>query len=240
MNDAPGPALRRHTLAALVLEAAFFVLVLSAAGEADQAAARLVPALRDLARTLAPLGRLHPWYRLALAIFWHNARPFLALSLLTALAAALLDGRWGQALGRLLLALTALGAALFWLANVGAAGMVVGVVAHARGAPPILAWLTLLPHGLWEIFAFSWAVALPFHLAWLRSGRKSQVLPAVAPLIWPGAAAALAVLALAAVVEATVSPLVLHALLPPAAAYVPPAQATASISTWAPRGSAAT
>jgi uncharacterized membrane protein SpoIIM required for sporulation len=112
----------------------------------------------------------------------------------------------------------------------------VGAVARALHAATGPVFVGLLPHGLFEIFALTLAFALPTRVVvrrlmgvpWTRSAQE------VAPLLVRASAIALVSLALAAVVESTVSPQVLRWLVP---GY---RVATASISTLAPRGKAAT
>lgn len=214
-----------HVRWTLVTEGLFFVVTLATAAAVAQSPSltgAIARSLRQLDRTFAPLAATHPWYRLALAIFLHNARPFVGFALAFALVLVLCR-RAPRRLAGTVLGLEALAAVLFWLANVAAAGVVVGAVARAQHLAPVRVWLSLLPHGLFEIFAFSWVMVLPLRLAWrwLDGESPARAAAALGRALWPGAPAALAVLALAALIEAGVSPRVLRILVPRAGASLP-------------------
>lgn len=221
----PAQSWRSPILWALVAEGLFFLVVLAGSASLSQdpsllgsPAARLF--LRRLDRTFQPFAGLHPWYRLGFAIFLHNARAFLVLVLAAGASAALAAIERARTVAALALALTLAGTAVFWLTNAGAAAVVVAAVAHGAGVPPFAVWLSLLPHGVFELFALSWAMVLPVRLAWtwLSTQSAAAAAGALRDSLWPGVGGVLAVLALAAAVEATVSPRVLHALVPRAGA----------------------
>lgn len=205
----------------LLTELFFFVAVLALAGALSQEPAVLASRevrlfLERVNQTFAPLAALHPWYRLAVAIFLHNLRALLLLALAAAVCAALAAFERARALAALALALSVAGTFVFWLVNVVTAGVVVAAVARTALSAPLLVWLSLLPHGVFELFALSWAMVLPARLAWfwVASGSGAQAASALRDALWPGLGAAVAVLALAATLEATVSPRLLHALVP--------------------------
>jgi uncharacterized membrane protein SpoIIM required for sporulation len=227
MPNERGNPLRLHWIWTLVVEAAFFVVTLATAAgvAADTAALRgsaLRPFLRQLGRTFSPLASVHPWYRLAAAIFLHNARPFVAFAL-AALLVVLLARSALNRVAAFRLVLEAAAAVLFWFGNVMAAGVVVGAVAHTQHLAPLRVWATLLPHGIFELFAFSWVMALPLHMAWawMDSRDARSAVAAIRTALWPGAPAALAVLALAGLLEASVSPRIMHVLVPTAGPTLP-------------------
>lgn len=217
----PAASWRSPILWALVAEGLFFLTVLAGSATLSQdpsllgsGAVRLF--LHRLDRTFQPFAGLHPWYRLGFAIFWHNARAFFLLVFAAAASAALAAIRRARTVAALALSFTLAGTAVFWLANAGAAAVVVAAVARSAGVAPFAVWLSLLPHGVFELFALSWAMVLPVRLAWtwLSTQSATDAAGALRDVLWPAVGGVLAVLALAAAVEATVSPRVLHALVP--------------------------
>ena len=217
----------RHARWALVIELLFFLVSLATAAAVAHSTALgpgspLARALHQMDRTFVPLAGLHPWWRLGLGIFSHNVRPYIAFALVFWLVHALAR-RGRRRLAGILLTLEALAAAAFWFANVAAAGVVVGAVAQARHVAPLRVWATLLPHGVFEIFAFSWVMALPLHMAWrwLDGNGPAQAASDLARPLWPGTLKVLLVLALAAAIESGISPRVLHALVPSAGRSLP-------------------
>lgn|GEM_PF-4472707 len=214
------PSVRSHLVWALATELAFFVFVLVVATAVAMNAPALLHAglaayLRRLDRTFVPLAHLHPWYRLALGIFAHNLEPLAGFAVAGALA-AFWPARVRGTAATLFLVLVLAIDAFFWLSNIGAGGVVVGVVAYQHGLAPARVWLSLVPHGLFEIFALAWVLMLPVRFAslWLGTGDPSRAFAQIEPAIWPGTLVAACVLAVAAGIEATLSVALLHALVP--------------------------
>lgn len=217
----PDAGWRAHVLWTLMVELFFFAAVLAVAAALGEnpavlgsGAVRLF--LRRLDQAFMPFGALHPWYRLAIAIFLHNARALLLVAFAAAVCAALAGASRARTLALAALAVTLAGVCLFWFVNVATAGLVVAAVARAAGVSPLTVWLTLLPHGVFELFALSWAMVLPARLAWtwLATESGAEAANDMRAALWPGIAGAIVVLALAATLEATVSPRLLHALVP--------------------------
>lgn len=238
-------ALRRHAYWAIGFEAVFFLATLAVGTSvADMphtpATERALGVfVRSLRQEFAPVTSIHAWPRLAVAIFGHNLELMLPILLLGMLA-TWLGSRGGRAsrLAGFLAAVDTVGALLFLFENVVAAGLLIGYVARTDGIVSVRVFATLLPHGVFEIFSLSWAFAQPAILiAGLVNGRSLEEIGREnRPGLVRGAALAVAVLAFAALIESTVSPIVTRDLIPVAQLRT----ASASISTWAPRGRAAT
>lgn len=237
-------ALRRHASWALGFELAFFLFTLAiGTSVASEAHRRLTEEslrvlVKRLRREFEPVTAIHSWPHLALAIFGHNLELMLPI-LLFGMLAMWLASRGGRLVrvAAVLAVTDAVAALLFLLENITVAGLLIGYVAERQHTVPIRVFATLLPHGVFEIFALSWAFSEPLLLVWGRlSGVSWQ--EAAAPFqssMLRGAVYAVLVLALAALIESTVSPVVTRALIPVHQART----ASASISTHAPRGSAA-
>lgn len=235
----------RHAYWALGFEATFFLATLAfgtsvanmPATPATDRALRLF--IRSLRQEFAPVTAIHSWPPLALAIFGHNLELMLPILLLGMLATWLgsRGGRSARAAG-FLAAVDTVGALIFLTENVVAAGLLIGYVSRTDGVLVIRVFASLLPHGVFEIFALSWAFAQPVMLVvGLMNGRPlEEVGMENRPGLIRGAAVAVAVLALAAVVESTLSPIVTRELIPASQVRT----ASASISTWPPRGREAT
>ncbi len=207
----------------LVAELFFFAAVLAVATTVARSPALLASAamqrfLRELDQAFVPLASVRPWYRLGLAIFLHNLRAFLLVALAASVCAALAAQPRLRSIAAAALILAVAGSAFFWAANVFTAGAVVGVVASETGVEPLVVWTTLLPHGVFELFALSWAMVLSWRLAWtwLALGSAEAAAADLLRAIWPTIVGIVAILALAALIESTVSPRVLHALVPTA------------------------
>lgn len=235
-------ALRRHALWALGFEATFFVATLAigtavaALPESSATARSLNVFVRSLRHEFAPVTSIHAWPHLALAIFGHNLELMLPILLLGMLA-MWLAARGGTFAG-FFAAIDLIGALLFLAENTIAAGLLVGYISRLDRLPTVRVFASLLPHGIFEIFALSWAFAQPAVLiyglmngqALVEVGRENR------PGMVRGAVYSVLILALAATIESTLSPVVTRALI-----RVPQVRtASASISTCPPFGSALT
>jgi uncharacterized membrane protein SpoIIM required for sporulation len=205
---------------ALILEVAFFLAVLLLADGLRAVVPSLMAdpalrqAMRELARAFTPIARLPAGPR-ALAIWGNNLRVYVAVALPAALGLGLESRatvRGWQRLGRGIVWFSAAIAAYVWLSNVADGGLVLAVDAYRSHLAVLPLWMSLLPHGALELFALSWAEALPVG-GLLASGYPNGsrlVLRAFGELL----PVTVVLLGLAAGVESYISPQVLHALAP--------------------------
>lgn len=102
-----------------------------------------------------------------------------------------------------------------FMSNIVIGGLVMGAVALDRDVPILLLLLGLLPHALFEFFAISLtAFTAPLLLIWGLGQRGSlAVVPPLLSRLWLLAPAVIVLLIVAALVEVTISPLLLQYLI---------------------------
>lgn len=103
-----------------------------------------------------------------------------------------------------------------FMSNIVIGGLVMGAVALERDVPILLLLISLLPHAIFEFFAISLtAFTAPLLLIW-GLGQRGSLAVAVPPLLsrlWLLAPAVIVLLIVAALVEVTISPLLLQYLI---------------------------
>jgi hypothetical protein len=216
----------RHLRVSLILEVTFFLAVYILAALLTPAVPYLLRQpvvaanLRALAEALRPMAHLPAGPR-ALAIWSNNLRVYLVL-VVPALASLWLS-RGARAIraGQALSWICALLAVYVWVSNAILGGLVLAVDASRSHLDAGVLWLGLLPHGVLELFALSWAMAGAL-AAWYVRDEPFELRQETLSAFAFGVPVTIVLLGLAAGVESYVSPAVLHALAPGLKTFVQP------------------